>query len=230
MQILHGANIVASRQALIKIKEAAKGSGKEVIELPEKKLDLALMKQIFESRSLFGQDRLVIIENFFSLPASRDKQTLLHYLKALPAETSLILWDKKQIDGRLLKSFPVKVKITNFKLSPLLFKFLDSFKPGNARLILDLMHQTLKTEATELVFYMLARRTRDLLVGKDLGKAGLSGLAPWRLGNLLRQGSLFSWQKLLNFHRQLLKIDCEQKTGRASLPLKSALDLLITDL
>jgi DNA polymerase III delta subunit len=55
-------------------------------------------------------------------------------------------------------------------------------------------------------------------------------LAPWQQAKFLRQAQRFSLEQLLKIHRQLLKIDYEQKTGRAVLPLASQLDLLITDL
>lgn len=230
MLILHGTNIVASRKMLVEQKERARQKGMEIIELSGKNLDLVDLKQALESASLFGQDRLVVIENFFSRPKSKTKEKITSYLKPLLSETELILWEGKQIDGRVLRGFADGNRIQVFKLPAVIFKFLDSVQPGGAKLTLNWLHQTLKTQVPEVVFYMLARRIKNLLIAKDLGKKGLTGLAPWQQGRLLHQASKFSLKGLLVLHQALLRIDWEQKTGQASLPLTSSLDLLIASL
>jgi DNA polymerase III delta subunit len=258
MLILHGTNIVASRKVLVDQKKQARQKDMEIIELSGPDLDLVDLKQALESASLFGQDRLVVIENFFSRPKSKLKEEILAYLKtqstipglaeakpragsnqlspASPrqsrgrAAVNLILWEGKQIDGRVLRGFTDGTKIQAFKLPAVIFKFLDSIQPGSPKLTLNLLHQTLKTQVPEVVFYMLARRTKDLLIAKDLGKKGLVKLAPWQQGRLLHQTSKFSLGGLLVLHQALLRIDWEQKTGQASLPLASTLDLLVASL
>jgi DNA polymerase III delta subunit len=229
MLILHGANILASRKVLIEQKGTAKAKEIEVIDLEGKELDLTKLTQALESASLFGQDRLVVIESFFSLPKSKNKEEILDYLKT-QLGANLIIWEGRKIDGRILKSFAGKAKIQEFKLPVVIFKFLESLQPGQPRLSLELLHQTLKTEPPELAFYMIARQVRYLLIAKDLGNKGLSGFAPWQQARYLRQAEKFSFDQLLKLHRNLLQIDWEQKTGRAAFPLKSALDLLVLNL
>lgn len=230
MIILHGANIVASRQALTEQKERARQKGTELVMYSGKNLDLTKLKQALESASLFGGDRLVIIESFFFLPNSKLKESMLSYLKTANFQTALVIWEGKQIDGRMLRSFASKAKIQLFKLSAVIFKFLDSLQPNQPQISLNYLHQTLKTEPPELVFYMLARRTTYLLIAKDLGKKGLSGFAPWQQGRYLSQAEKFSQDRLRQLHRELLVLDWRQKTGRANFPLASAIDLLIINL
>jgi DNA polymerase III delta subunit len=229
MLILHGSNLPASRQALTSQKETAKTKGSEIIELIGKSLDLTSLKQALESTSLFGQDRLVTIEGLFSLPKSKNKETLLDYLKKEKFTAELVIWEQAQIDGRALRFFGSKAQIRLFKLPALIFKFLDSLSPRNSKESLRLFQELKKSEPAELVFYLLARRTKDLLIAKDLGKKGLEG-APWQQGRLLHQAAPFSLEELLRLHRRLLKLDWEQKTGRAVMGLSESLDLLLLNL
>ena len=76
----------------------------------------------------------------------------------------------------------------------------------------------------------MARRIKSLLIAKDLGKNGLSKMAPWQQAKLLNQAGKFETKTLLFCHRQLLEIDWHQKTGQAFLPLASQLDLLVTSI
>lgn len=226
--IFHGTNLVASRLALISQKQ--KAPNREIISLPAKKLDLSALKQALESTSLFGQEKLVVIEGLFSLPKSKKKEEILKYLKTEKYRPNLIIWEGKQIDGRTLAPFARIGQIQEFKLSPTIFKFLDSLEPKNPKPTLIWLHQTLKTDPPELIFYLLARRVKDLIIAKDLGKKGLNYLAPWQQDRLLRQAQKFTLLGLLRLHRQLLTIDYQTKTGQTDLPLASNLDLLLLSL
>ena len=228
--IVHGNNLVASRNLLSQQKIAAGKKGWEIITLEGKKVELPELKQSLESGSLFAVNRLVIIENLFSSTISKRKEDLLDYLKLTDLKAELVIWEGKQIDGRALKSFANKAKIQNLSLPAVIFKFLDSFWPANNKITLSFWEESLRTEPVELVFYLLARRLHDLIVTKDLGKIGLSGFAPWQQGKLFYQANKFTLEKLLEFYQRLLEIDWRQKSGQAALPLKSTLELLILDL
>lgn len=230
MLILHGNNIVASRQALTEQKQKARRDGCELVELRGKDLDLTGLKQALESLSLFGQERLVIIEGLFSLPQSKLKEKVLTYLKAEDPKASLIIWEGKQIDGRVLRGLAKKAKIVNHKLSPLIFRFLDSFQINQPQLVLNLFHQTIEAEAPELVFYLLARRIKNLIMAKDLGKNGLTKMAPWQQSRLLAQSGKFSLDRLVSLHQNLLQIEWQQKTGQDPFRLAHRLELLMASL
>ena len=235
MLILHGDDLVKSREALTDQKQQAKEEDQEIISLLGKSLELSSLVQALESNSLFGKKKLVVIENLFSLPKSRTKDKVLTYLKNQSTISNqqltikLVIWEEKQIDGRLLKSFS-KAKVKSFKLPTVIFKFLDFLEPNNPKSTLSLFHQILKTENPEMVFYMVARRVRELIIAKDLGKVGLTKCAPWQQSRLLSQANKFSLEELLKIHRDLLKIDWQVKTGRTGLSLETLLDLLIADL
>ena len=225
MLILHGENTVLSRHKLIGFTQNFKG---EIVRLEGEKMSLTDLKQAVESSSLFGQKRLVIVENLFTRRPSTDKEKLLKYLKE-QKPTNLIIWERKTIDGRSLISFRF-AQIEKFVIPSIIFKFLDSLSPNNKKNTLNFFHQNLYQEPPEMVFYMLTRQIRNLLIVKDLGEKGLEKMAPWQKAKLARQAKQFSLKQLLSFYQQLLKIDWQQKTGRAAMPLISQLDLLIASL
>jgi len=222
MLILHGENIVVSRQKLTDKLNQFQG---EIIRLEGEKINLTQLKQALETQSLFGQEKLIVIENFFSRPASKEKENLLRYIKE-NKPPNLIVWERKTVDGRALTSFKF-AQIEKFVIPATIFKFLDSLSPQNKKNSLFLMHQCLKKDAPEMVFYMLSRQVRSLIIAADLGEKGLERMAPWQKGKFVRQAKNFNLQQLLDFYKKLSEIDWRQKTGQAAMPLASQLDLLI---
>jgi len=81
-----------------------------------------------------------------------------------------------------------------------------------------------------MIFFMITKHLRLLILASDLGKKGLKNMPPWRQGKLVSQGNQFGLDKLLNTYKRLLKIDCQQKTGKTPFSLSSQLDLLIASL
>lgn len=227
MIIIHGENIVASRQRLIKEIDDFKISGGEVLRLEGKGLTLMEVRQALESLSLLGSQRLIIIENLFSGKQSSEKRKILDYLKKL-LSNQLIIWEEKKVDGRILN--PFKAQVFRFDPAPVIFRFLDSLAPGNARISLNLLHQSLTSGSPEMIFYMLVKQIRWLILAADLGEKGLGNMEDWRKEKLARQAQKFGLLKLLEIYRRLLKIDWQQKTGQTPFDLTSQLDLLLASL
>lgn len=226
MLILHGDNMVASRKVLNQNIKQAKTKGNETLRFNGKKLTLNELQQALESKSLFGTERLIIVENLLSSSPSKTRTDLFNYLKK-NFFVNLILWEGKEI--KRLAEFK-KAKIQLFKLPPTIFQFLDSLTPGEGKTSLSFLHLCLKQGSAEMVFYMLARQLRLLIMAADLGKKGLTSLHPFQQEKIARQAKKFTLSQLLSLHQQLLKIDWQQKTGQAPMPLSSQLDLLIASL
>jgi DNA polymerase III delta subunit len=225
MIIIHGNDTTLSRQKLTGLVDQFQG---ELIRLDGRQCSLGEFKQALESESLFENERKVVIENIFSRPTGKEKELLMKYLKNVrPA--NVICWEGKKIDGRTLKAF-AKSQIISFNLQPVIFQFLDSVFPDNQPRCLTYLHQVLKTEAPELVFFLLAGRIRDLLIAQSTGHAGLTKKAPWQQSKLIRQAEFFEPSRLLKIHRHLLEIDRQIKTGQTPFDLKSHLDLLIASI
>lgn len=228
MLIFHGGNLVTSRKRLKEeidnFKLRFKG---EVVRLEGDKLNLTQIKQAVESSSLFGKNRLIVIESFFSAPPSAEKQKIIDYLKKTSPK-NLLIWEGKKIDGRIL--VPFKARLVQFDLTPVIFRFLDSLAPGNQKISLFLLHQCLSQDTPEMIFYMLGRQIRLLIIAADLGEKGLTQVPEWKRNKLISQAEKFGLTRLLQLYRQLLKIDWQQKTGQTPFDLASQLDLFIASL
>lgn len=225
MLILHGPNTVISRKKLI---ERIENSPGEIVRLEGEKLTLTELKQALESNSLFGQERLVVIENIFARRPSKLKEEILKYLKA-GNPPNLIIWEGKNIDGRTLKPFG-PTNCLKFAISPLIFKLLDSLSPENKKISLTILHRCLKDTVPELVFFMISRHIRYLIMAADLGEKGLGEFPSWRKHKYIFQAKKFGLKKLVSLYHQLLVIDYQQKTGKAAMTLAGQLDLLIANL
>lgn len=227
--LLHGENIVASRQALTQITQKAQQEGLEVAVFERKKIDLSQIRPALESGSLLGKNRLVILENLISSPKGKDKKKILEYLSKGQFDNDLVLWEERQLKGQEEKEFS-RAKIQLFRLDPVIFRFLESIKPGNSKPTLELLQELKRKEEAEMIFYMLIRQFRFLILARDLGAAGLTGMSPWQQQKFLRQVKPFTLDQLKSFYRQLLEIDWAQKTSKDSYPLSSRLDLLLASL
>ncbi len=226
IQVLHGDNLVKSRQFLTEKIEIAREKDRELVILDGLKTSLEEIRSALGSKSLFGSKRLVIIENLYSSPQSKRKSKILGFLKKGEFETELILWEKKEIKKRFSKNF----KVNLFKLSTAIFKFLESLKPKNKKESLRLLNEVKRKESEEMIFYLLIRQIRLLIKAKDLGEKGLTELQSWQKRKLLTQAKNFKLDQLKNIYQDLLKLDYQQKTSGLPLSLSSSLDLLIASI
>lgn len=227
--LFHGDNQVASRKKLTDLVAQAKREKKEVIGLNGLKVNLTQVLSALESSSLFGQEKLVVIENLFSRLKSKEKGEIINYLKNQPIKVDLIFWEGKIIPGTTTRWLPKNWQIQEFKTPVVIFKFLESLRPGNTNQMLNNLHQSIEKNNPEMVFYMLVRQIRLLILAKDSGRRGLFG-APWQINKLLNQANYFTLEQLINLYQKLLAIDIDIKTGRSFMPLDWHLDLLIASL
>lgn len=227
MLILHGENLLNSRLVLGQKIGAYKIKDYEIVKFSGAEINLTAVKQALESLSLFSSNRLVVIENFLSSPRSLEGKKILDFIKKGAFE-NLILWEGKKIDGRRLTS--LKVQTISFDLSPIIFRFLGSLAPDNQKNSIYWLHQCLVPDPPELIFYMLTRQIRLLILAADLGSKGLTGMPEWRKEKLINQAKKFGLKKLLKLYRQLLEIDYQQKTGQTPFNLTFQLDLFLATL
>ena len=233
--LLHGLNHLASRNYLNLLISQAKLKNQEIIRLDGEEVGLGDLKQVMDAGSLFGQDRLVIVENFFSRQQSKEKLAILKYLlkrdkpfkETIPKQ--IIFWEKKQISASILKKLSKEWQIKLFKIPAIIFKFLDSLRPNNSKVLLSLLQQSIKADSANFVFYMLARQVRFLILTKDLGKAGLP-LPSWQQAKFLKQVENFTLKQLIIIYKKLLEVDTVVKSGQTLMSLESHLDLLITSI
>ncbi|KKR31345.1 MAG: hypothetical protein UT63_C0073G0011 [Candidatus Gottesmanbacteria bacterium GW2011_GWC2_39_8] len=226
--ILHGENTVLSRQELNTIKTQSKD--KETISLDGKSLDITKLTQALEARSLFVEEKLVIIENFLTRLGRKTKDDVLEYLSKSEIQPELVLWEGKEISKALLTKYFPKAKVRAFKPEASMFKFVESIGVVSVHDLLLLHHDLLKKEAAELVWFMIVRQFRYMILARDMGETGLAEFPPWQRGKYISQSKFFSLQQLILAYRKLLEIDLKIKRGLTPMPMDSLLDIFITSI
>lgn len=225
MIILHGENIIASRQKLKEETELfKKKENSEILRFEGNNINLIALRQALDSFSLIGGDKLIVLENLFSGRKSKEKEKIIDYLKKNNPD-NLLIWEGKKIDGRSLTAF--KKFVLRFDLPVIIFRFLDSLLPNNNQVSLNLFHQCLNQDPPEILFYLIIKQFRLLILAADLGQKGLVTMDSWRQQKLISQSQKFGLNRLLKIYRQFLEIDYRQKTGKSPFNLISELDLLL---
>jgi DNA polymerase III delta subunit len=227
MTIIHGDNIFASREELNKFKNLK--DQKEVIYFEGNKLTLTDIIESAESQSFFGGDKRIIIENILSLK-SKDKKRdeIITYLTKFPEENDCVIWENKELTKTILSKFP-KAKILLFKLEKQLFRFLDSIKPNNGNVTLPLFHTVLKSDAPELIFFMMVRQFRHMILLKNKSTF-LDGISPWQEQKIRGQASNFTHEQLIKLYNSLEEIDYSIKSGKSAMDLTGRLDMFLVTL
>ncbi len=225
MIILHGENLVKSRNKLVKIIEEAKQAGKEVERLSAKQLDPAGLETALQKTSLFGTEQLVVIEELHSLPRSKKKNQLIEIVQ--DANVEVLLWEKRDLTKTMLKQFP-KAEVEHFKITNSLFNWLDSFSPRtDTKKQLQLLQDAQQTNGEQMCFVMLARQVRLMIQISDGGRpAG----PPFVISKLQKQAQDFTMEQLLKIHEKLFQLDIASKTSQNLMTLGQELDLLIINL
>lgn len=226
LTIIHGSDTAASRNYFLQEKQRfAKG-----VLLRGSLIDLTDLCQLLEGGGLFGDNKQIFIEQFLSeRKKSAERDAIISYLKKQGETHEIFLWEGKEFDLRTLAPFKGAV-IKTYKLSSTLFAFLDAVKPNNGKQLAQLFHKTLQTTEAEMIFFMLVRQLRILIVLSDKGGENISEtlrLAPWQKSKLETQAGLFGENYLKQLYLRLFQIELGQKTGMLSSSLVCAVDFFL---
>ena len=122
MTIIHGDNTIKSRQALIELLSQHKIKGREVVTISARSLTPAQLEQSIGGQSLFGTQKVVVVEELHSQADSAKRKQLVAQLAESSAE--IILWEKRLLTATMLKKLG-KAQVETFKASSILFSWLD---------------------------------------------------------------------------------------------------------
>jgi DNA polymerase III delta subunit len=225
--IIHGENLVVSRNARIEALHQLEAKGFDVQVFSGEKITGQELELKLTTPNLFTQEAL-IIDNLLSRLKSAEKAKCIQIVQAHHAQKPLVLWEKRELTATMLKPFASEAQIKLYKESKSLFPFVDSLVPGNTKQALTLYHQALKDNDVMLIFGMLVRRLTDLLIAKS-DPAELKG-SPWGTRQIINQAKPWSEAELTAIYQKLLDIDIKTKTGATKIDLVSQLDLLILEL
>lgn len=225
--LLHGDNIEASRNELNRLKGEARG--KEIRSLDGRNVNATSLTQALQSSSLFGGTTLVIIENLFGRLGRKIKliEELAGKINAEAGNADIILWEDKEVGTTVIKGLG-KAQIRPFKTPVLIFQFLDGIKPGNVKFLLELLPKVLVHEPAELLFAMIVRRVRQLIMLRD--NVIPEGLQGWQASRLTTQAKSFTMDKLISMQKQLLEIEYSTKTGATPFNLTQHIERVLINL
>lgn len=200
--IFHGDNQVQSRQLLDQALK--KCSQSQTFRLDTKEINLEKINLILNSTSLFEDQKVLILNNYFSITKSVADSLVPLLLKS--NQTIILLQDKK-LTATQLKAFS-KATVSESPLTKTLFTCLYSLKPGSLTRSLPLLHTTLKTEPYELFLYLLKGHLRKQL----------------------QTSSAFDQTRLKRSYLSLIELEFQTKTGALSIPKEIALERIIMSL
>ena len=172
---------------------------------------------ILRSENLFMQKRMVVIDNYTQINAEAVK-----FINQSDLDIELIIYHKSQIPKTFIKKLKSVKKDEEYKLSKFLWKFIDSFYPGNAKACLTLLDVTVKSDPIELVFSILVGQLRDIFL---VVKKQLLSYPPWRMAKLKEHAEKFGKNGIGKTIDALAEIDLKIKTSDSN--LKDELDLFI---
>jgi len=226
--LIHGNDIAQSRKALEN--EKTKYSGDESVHIDGKKIDLTDIISACESSSLISARKTIIIENMLSFGVTKPKELILKYLAVNPTLHNIFIWEKNEVDKKILLKYFSKSRIIGYQLPFLLFKFLEAIGSATKSEILSLYHLLLKTRDAEFIYVMMIRQLRYLIIASDLGERGLKDLAFWQTRKFTLQSHYFRLEELIQFYRQLLFLEYQYKTGQTPYNFQSLLDIFLANL
>jgi len=224
LTIFHGDHIIKSRLALVAAIGEAQQQNIKIERVAAKDLSEASLEQLLGSQSLYGEERLVIIDELHSLPNSNKKSSFIKLVSQ--SHTPVILWEKRALTKTMLNKFP-SAKVKLFKTSNQLFPWLDGLGNHDVQDQLEKLQFLKQEEGVGFLSAMLARQIRLLIAAKDDGQ--VKG-APFMVSKLRRQAQRFEIHQLLLAHQRLLEIDYRQKTSRGPFTLDQELDLWLLSL
>ncbi|MDH7476572.1 MAG: hypothetical protein QHH09_03875 [Microgenomates group bacterium] len=220
--IVCGEDIISSRQFFQKLKDSYQLKGYQVSYVTFSQLP-QIVKDLSINVSLFGQKNVFLSENLDKNFRRTDKISF-DILDKISHSKELILIDWEE--GKSQRELKIKKygQIKEFKISISIFNLLDSCYPGNFKNFYLKLQSLLKTQNENLIFYMLRRHTRLLILAKlnQLPKS----IPPWQRQKFIKQSNLWEEKKLLKFYDSFYRLDLLSKTGTSPYQLRSSLDIL----
>lgn len=226
--IIHGEDVVSSRKILNDKRSELKDN--EILVLDGNSCTFTDIISYVDAPSIFGNKKILILENIFQKALSEEKEKCIKYLKENKERLNVVFWEGKEIDKILVaKYFSREENILS--ASPLIiFRFLDSLGMEGKQTVISLFHSILKQRDAFFILSMLYRQFRLLIIAVETKGTGLNQLSPWQAKKFVAQGRYFTPEQLKNAYRALLSIEYNVKSGKTPLSLVELLDIFLVTL
>ena len=177
----------------------------EQLRFDNKTIDFEKLNQFVNSGSLFGNDKLLILDNPYSLvKANLDKLIKIIFDNK---DVDIIIWQERSLKPTENSIF-TGAKIQKFPLDKKLFATLNALRPGNIHAFCELYQTTISQEPFELFFFWLKNTLR-----KNLSTY-----------------SKFPEDKLKDTYLSVINFEYKYKTGQLYEPKETALLSILVDL
>ena len=214
--ILHGDNTNALYERLDVFKKEAQKRGWEIRNIVIKDN----VEEQLSHKSLFFGNVLFILDNC-KLLTKKDISFINENKESIKG--TLTLYSEDALNKTFINRFTQIDKVEEYKLPVLIWKFLESLYPGNARNCIKLFHEVIKEEPVEFIFALIARHFRDLMWSNQ--QDNNLPYPSWRISKLRTQSRRFEKGKLEIFIKLLAEIDINVKTGKDN--IVDSLDFVI---
>lgn len=218
--VISGEDVAAARARFAQIVNSVRKKGWEVVSIiPDDKFKLA---ERLTSSILFPEEVLYVIDDA--------KKLSLEDLKWIGRNSgnysgSLLIYCKGKLPVLIKNAIGKKASYEIFDTPVLIFNFLDTFVPGNAKRCIEILEETLKITPPEVVIAMLGRHLRDLYwVLEDDKSMNAPG---WKIVKLKKQAVKFTKEQLIATIDSLAYIDFKSKTGGGT--ARFMLEILIAE-
>jgi len=226
IHIFCGEDSVSSRtQYLLEI-EKQKKIGVEVLPISSSQI-VDLNKGLGNNLSLFSTTQVYVVEGLekagFRKSTKAKKDSIFEAIVALSTDKTIQVLDwEEDKPSRLLKLKDI-AKVTESKPAQSVFKLLDLCIPTNKLAFITTLREVLETQADMLVFVLLFRHIRQLVLiqaGEEVK------VAPWQKYKLQSLASKWGSEPLLHFYEGLIKIEFSTKSGENAYGIGRSLEML----
>jgi len=228
LTIIHGENLIKSREKLFQLKQLAQNSGQQLNTLLAKKITPQELEKSLLAKDLFGQEQSLIIEQLHSLPHSKKRTAYIESIQKASQFLDIVLWEKKGLSASNLKKFS-QAKVFLYPMGKALWQLIDQLSPktNTKKSQLLLLQQAIEQDSAEFCLSMISKRVSDLIAIQTNAQVKIH---PFVKTKLEKQKRNFSLTQLLNFHQELYNLDKKLKHSHNLLNLASELDLLLITL
>ncbi len=221
LTIICGEDSIASRDYFFEIKKKFRDKDYQIIEILPNKIE-EILKWQHQSLYLFKPKIVFFVENLIQsyLKKYSKKLKLLENLHQI--KDQIFDWENEKSKYEL--NLPSFLLIKEFRPKATIFSMLDACYPGNLKQFINLLHQLKDLSNENLIFYMLIKHLRNLILIKENQNLNIKN--QWQLKKLQNQAKLWSKDRLLNFYDSLYKIDYLIKTSSTPFSLIDLLDIM----
>jgi hypothetical protein len=197
-------------------------SGGALVKLDGKRVSIGEFEVVLQGTSLFGDDRIVLLEELMSAPQSKRRTQLLQMAKESiddPAAPPVIFWEKKTLTKTQLSPF-AGFQIENFSLPKVVYGWTECIGSPDTDEVMRRCSAAIAAEGAERCLALLAWHLQLLLA--SMAGAPIKA-APFQRNILARQQRHFTLPILTKLIASVVRYDVDRKSGKVVPPLDAQL-------